>query len=462
MAPLFLTALQNGCILKELERACVERNGSCVRILVLSQHWEPESGVAQRRWAWLSRILVDAGHEVFVVAPNPGQSVVEFGGGLLKESFSASTVPIQEGNSGERIVRSQSVKPGHSLTSRVLNQFTVALGQLVMLRRLSRDNAPSFDLLIGTVPALPTAAIALFGSKILRAPFAIDLRDAWPDLLEYSNVWNKGTGRRSVREKVLGLGPKQIALLATKKILDASFDRAAGIMLTSSLLQYDLSTRFPKGPEKYVTVRNVFPTESDFTTSPSAAVRTKPLDELNVLYAGTIGRAQDLSNAVRAAEILNAEGGKVNLRLIGGGAAADYLRELAEKSSANITVETKKMPNELADCYQWADTTLVHLTDWEPLRRAVPSKTYELMGASKHITAVISGETRRIIEEMEAGVVVAPGNPIALATAWRELIVDPERLKVSDKGAQWVRDQRQKYAPKMFLDFIETCGCGHA
>lgn len=44
-----------------------------------------------------------------------------------------------------------------------------------------REYAP--DLVIGTVPALPTSVVTMLTARIIGAPYIIDLRDAWPELL---------------------------------------------------------------------------------------------------------------------------------------------------------------------------------------------------------------------------------------------------------------------------------------
>lgn len=70
---------------------------------------------------------------------------------------------------------------------------------------------------------------------------------------------------------------------------------------------------------------------------------------------------------------------------------------------------------EIVGFYEWADTALVHLTDWEPLDKAVSSKTYELMSVGIHISGVVKSETARIIKLFEAGDTVSPENPHELA-----------------------------------------------
>ena len=42
-----------------------------MKILIVSQYWAPENGVPQRRWSWLSQLLVEQGHQLTVIAPPP-------------------------------------------------------------------------------------------------------------------------------------------------------------------------------------------------------------------------------------------------------------------------------------------------------------------------------------------------------------------------------------------------------
>lgn len=98
----------------------------------------------------------------------------------------------------------------------------------------------------------------------------------------------------------------------------------------------------------------------------------------------------------------------------------------------------------------------MHLTDWPALEQAVPSKTYELMNLGIHISAVASGETMELIEALEAGHVVAPESPEALAQLWMKLIDEPRLLDVSTVGAKWVAEERVNVAPREFLRMIDN------
>ncbi len=440
-------------------------NDTALKILVLSQYWWPENGVPQRRWAWLSQILIDAGHEITVIAPPPHyqrkMSMKEWWGNRRARTRRGKSAPVK-GSVGERIIRSGFIPAGPSLTQRILNQATVALGALwAVLRKPGQLRGYTPDLIIGTVPALPTAVVTFFASKALGAPYVIDLRDAWPDLLQESDKWNKGTGRTSLRERVLRRGPLQALTAATRRAMYGSLKNAHALMVTSSHLAEDIRQRPAvqtngRAPE-IVTVRNVFPPETNFQKTKREETER---NGLNVLYAGTLGRAQNLANAIHAAVIAKDRGINVSLTFVGAGVAKPALQKLSQDLGVDLVFDPQHGASELEKYYDWADTALVHLTDWEALDMAVPSKTYELMGVGMHISAAVGGETAALIRDLKAGDVVEPENPEALAQLWCELAEDRSRLNVGEDAGEWVENQRRNVAPAQVLSLVEGIGAG--
>lgn len=434
-----------------------------MKILVLSQYWAPENGVPQRRWAWLSKILVNAGHEVTVVAPPPHyQRTVSMRQWLQHGGF-FGTGNVEDGESGERILRSGFFPAGTSLTGKALNQIIVAASMTLMqFRRLEAFKGQHPDLVIGTVPALPTSLVTQVVAKCLKVPYIVDLRDAWPDLLHESADWNTATGARSIRERVLSKGPLQVAVKVTEKLMWRSLAEADGIITTSKDLATYLDTRLEsvRHRERVITtVRNVFPPKTSYTAPDKSLSKSKTL---HVLYAGTVGRAQKLNNALEALEIARAKGYDVELRIVGDGASWQALADTAENLSAHASMAHRLPAKRLYEHYEWADTALVHLADWKPLTQTIPSKTYELMSVGLHISAVVGGEAAELIKDLEAGSVVPPEDPKALAALWMELIDDRSGLRVSGRGAEWVEHQRDVEVPRRLLDIVSTVGRRHA
>lgn len=426
-----------------------------MKILVLSQYWHPENGVPQRRWTWLTGILQAGGHEVTVIAPPPHYkrsiSLREW----LKSGGISAASTTEDGANGEHVLRSGYFPSGRSLTKRIFNQAWAALS---MISTVVRPSGPLSgyrpDIIIGTVPALPTAAVTLLAAKRFRTPYVIDLRDAWPALFKESGNWNSGTGAPSLRERILRHGPFQLLVSATEIMIETVLRSASGIVTTSSRLEAIVSE---KHSAPTATVRNVFP--SPYYRRGVGAER--PQNSLNVLYAGTLGRAQKLENALLAAKIARQSGVEVSLRFIGDGAAWDALVQRADELDIDLRIEHQLTPEELGAHYEWADTALVHLADWDSLEVAVPSKTYELMSNRIHISGVVRGETADLIESLHAGDVIAPNEPYALAQLWGELSSDRSRLEVTDEGRRWVEQQRAQDAPSALLGLLQQVMRGH-
>ena len=206
------------------------------------------------------------------------------------------------------------------------------------------------------------------------------------------------------------------------------------------------------GPKpELTTIRNVFAPRSDYDRQ----VKAPREGGLNVLYAGTLGRAQKLENALEATKIARDKGLDVHLRMIGDGATWFALNERAEELGLDVEFHHRLPADQLREYYEWADTALVHLTDWDALERAIPSKTYELMQLGIHISAAVAGEAASLIHQLHAGHVVEPENPQALADLWLSLAQNPEMLQVGEVGRAWVEHQRDEVVPDNLLDILD-------
>ena len=158
-----------------------------------------------------------------------------------------------------------------------------------------------------------------------------------------------------------------------------------------------------------------------------------------MLYLGTVGRAQGIGCAVRAAHIARQRGTQIVLRIVGDGAQYDQVATLAHRLAAPVEMRPTVPWDQVGRHYAWADTVLVSLQDWPALSLTVPSKLYEIMAMGLHVSASVEGEARRIVEDAGCGDVTAPQDPEALAALWISLAADRSRLRVTG-GQRWLED----------------------
>ncbi|WP_243856557.1 MULTISPECIES: glycosyltransferase [Actinomyces] len=158
---------------------------------------------------------------------------------------------------------------------------------------------------------------------------------------------------------------------------------------------------------------------------------------LRVLYLGTVGRAQGLVSAVRAARLAQDAGTPILLRVVGDGAELAAVQAEAERLAAPVEVLPPVPASQVAAHYTWADSVLVSLQDWPAMGLTVPSKLYEVLGVGRHVSGAVAGEAAQVISDSGGGSVVPPQDPAALAALWSVLARDRSRLRVLGAG-RWL------------------------
>lgn len=413
-----------------------------MKILLITQHWKPENSVAQRRWSWLAKVVGSQGWDLEVLVPRVASEETAREG---KSPGASDAVPVHRVGMAPR---------RGSLLIKTASQAVMAAEMLAWF--LLHGRKMKYDLIVGTVPALPIAPLTWIASKISGTNYVVDLRDAWPDLLENSADWNRSTASEHPA-RVWGyakLGRERLISLA-RLVIDFVLKRADGIIVTSDHLATSIAQRMGadrRGRRDNIgLVRNVFPTDSKARPNHPKGSLHRPL---RVLYAGTFGRAQNLRNAVEAAALAGENGLEVEIRFVGSGDARSAIEKFAFEKGVSVQFEDAVPSHRLSQHYLWADTALVHLTDWQALSMTVPSKTYELMTLGVHISGVVAGETKELIESLKAGNAVEPEKPHLLAELWVDLARGKLPLDTSGDAALWVEHQRNCVAPQEFLRVI--------
>lgn len=391
-----------------------------MHVLVISQQWAPESGILQRRMNWLVGGLRSAGHEVSVVTSPPHYPT----GTLLSTRPAHQAGARAKGDQGETIYRTQFRSYVNTMPSRIADQSVAFVSSLGVVRRAFREQNP--DLVLATAPPLPSILTAWYVHQRYGIPYVIDLRDAWPDLSAYV-AYTDPRIPEPTRFRRVGARVIQHFGIGIEKAVRAS----DGIILTTYSHAEELSGRWGL---RTCVLRNLAEIPLGKPTEEPELAEDKGLE---VLYAGNIGRAQGLHSILDTVEILQQRNVPIHVRLQGEGPFSYYISKQARLRGLAIDVHARIPRSELQEIKANADTLLVPLQRWDPLRMSVPSKLFEAIVSGKHVTATAAGEAARIVRDSGAGDVVEPMDSVALADLWESLYRNPERLRVADAGIRW-------------------------
>ena len=157
--------------------------------------------------------------------------------------------------------------------------------------------------------------------------------------------------------------------------------------------------------------------------------------------------------AIRACALLGQRGVPVHYSIVGDGPFRDRLRELVEELRCSSQIEFRGSLNqsELPPLYREAEIFLVpSVVAADSDRDALPNVLLEAMASG---LPCIGSDTLGIPEVLEhdvSGLLVAPGNPVALARAVEELAADEGRRARLGREAR--RRVEQNYDRDRCLD----------
>lgn len=400
------------------------------RLLLVTHHYPPEHGAPQRRWDTLTPRMIAAGVDVAVLAPPPHYPT----GRLQDVSPVHQPGSVSRGRHGEDVVRVTFRPHGTGLLSRTWDQAVAAASSVLLGWRHFRRRDARPDVVVGTVPGIPSMFAAWALARMLRARLVVEMRDAWPDLIEPSGILDHD---RPARARVLS-GLRAAAHRAVSRLQA----RADAVVTTTETFAQVLLER---GVRRVAVVRNGTsfrqPGPSPADARQAADHPSSPRDRpLRAVYAGTIGRAQDLECVVRAAALVARRGLPVDVRVVGTGSEVPALEKLAAELGAPVSFSGPVPHDEIRALYAWADTVVVTLRDWKPLEWTVPSKLYEVMASGAHTTACVAGEAAALVSRSGAGSVVPPGDAWALADLWSTWAAAGRVPAVEPLAAAWVAE----------------------
>lgn len=356
-----------------------------MRILFITQYFAPETEIGGIRILEIASRLQSMGHEIQILTGLPNYPSGKLFDGYHRKAWRGTWT---ESIGGLRVTRVP-LFPSHDKKTlpRLLNYFSFLFTSTVRSVFLKRP-----DVVVCTSPPLTIGLAAWFAAKRFRVPFLLEIRDLWPEAaIELGYLKNPWVRR---------------AAYALETFLYA---RATKIVSVSEGMRADLLMRGIPASRCEVICNGVdvqlfAPGGSDH--SPNEVVAALQRDGNSVgVYLGTISAYHGVDCMLDLLENLQSEPRIKIVFAAGGSALADLEREVAVRGLSNAVFlpapPRKQMPSVIAA----ADFCLAFVKPGPFSRWLLSSKVFMYMSCGRPVFAAAVGETARVIQEAQAGIV---------------------------------------------------------
>jgi len=388
-----------------------------VRILMLTQWFDPEPAFKGLEFA---RKLVGRGHEVEVLTGFPNYPEGRLYAGYRLKIWQ------RESLDGVRIIRVP-LYPSHdrSAARRAMTYISFALAATLLGPALAQPPDVIYVYHPPGTIGLPALALGLWFS----APVVYDVQDLWPDTIVSTGMLRRGLAIWLL-DRFCGYVYRHVDRAV---VLSPGFRKALvarGVSADRVELIYNWAPWHR--PALHQRVWTYGPGGGNFT----------------VVYAGTLGLAQQLDAVLEAAAKCAATVPSARFVFLGDGVDSRRLKQkAAEMGLANVEF-LGRQPLPIAQAIlSEAGALLVHLKDDPLFAVTVPSKTQAYLAAGRPIVMAVRGDAADLVAQAGAGIPAQPGDPESIAEAVRQLAEMPE-VELAGMG----RAGQQFYHAELAID----------
>jgi colanic acid biosynthesis glycosyl transferase WcaI len=359
-----------------------------IRILLLTQWFDPEPAYKGLIFA---KELKKAGNEVEVVTgfPNyPGGNI--YPGYRIKmlqrkviDGIKISRVPLY---------------PSHNLSAlgRAFNYISFALSSFFY----GVFSVRNIDVIYVYDPPMTAAISAAFIGMIRRIPFVVDINDLWPDTLAATGM---------IKNKYL--------LSSIGKVCLWVYRRSAHVVVVTPGYKKKLIKRGV--PEDKIDIIYNWCDEKALSLPAVINADEYGLDNrFNIVFAGTMGKAQALDSVIRAAKLIETRHKEVQFVFVGGGIEIESLKKLSQELLLGNVIFIPRLPfSEIGKVLTLADALLVHLKNDPLFEITIPGKLSAYLKVGKPIIMGVKGDAASVLTQSGAGYCVLPENEKSIADA---------------------------------------------
>ena len=372
-----------------------------MQLLLIFQHFFPETGATQNRGMALAEFFAERGHDVYVIAAKPNHPE-----GVIWPRYKGPLFVRKEVKSFSVTYTWIFTRPAKSVANRTLSYISFMLMATLAGLRLRRR----FDVVLASSPPPFLGISGWIVSRFTGARFILDVRDLWPGLAV-----------------ALGELKNPAAIWLAERLERFLYSRADAITAVTQPFCDEIS-RLVK-PHKPVRLVMNGTTPEFFASGDSRTVTRTSRgwdDRFVLMYAGNVGLCQGLSHILNAAKLLESEAPDVLFQIVGSGPRKEQLVQEAKELGLRALEFLDRIPLEKAIAMMvCADALIVPLAANEKCEQFIPSKLFDSMAIGRPVLLSVNGEARKILEEANAGIYYPAENPRALADAILRLRDDP-------------------------------------
>lgn len=378
-----------------------------MRILLVSQWCDPEPTFKAVLFA---RALQEKGHQVQILTGFPN-----YPGGKVYPGYRIKAFQ-REWQQGVEILRVP-LYPSHDGSSRkrILNYGSfMVMALLYGLFRVRRS-----DVIYCYHPPLTAGIAAALLAKLRRIPLVYDVQDLWPDTLGATGMMQN---------------PRLLERIG--KLCNWVYRQSAQVVVLSPGFKQRLLERGVPAAKLEVIYNWCDEAQIRLERNPEQGEDWGLSGRFNVVFAGTMGKAQALETVLEAAKLLEGHT-EIQFVLVGGGIEVDSLKAQAKRLGLQNVRFLPRLPvDRIGQVLGWADVLLVHLKNDPLFKITIPSKTQAYLSVGKPILMAVGGDADVLLEQAQAGLCCPPEQPEALAQAVLELAAKSfqERQDIGQRG----------------------------
>ncbi|WP_251128277.1 glycosyltransferase family 4 protein [Exiguobacterium sp. s6] len=376
-------------------------------MLMVCQNYYPEIGSAGNRMQNITHLMKERGYKVEVITAAP--SYPNFN--LYKGDRFWNDKELN----GKQFIKRLITKK-HKHASSKWSQFALLFDQMIKGAATVRQLNNRPDVVFATTPSFFMAFVGVYAKRKYGVPLILDVRSLWPESLKGAGVF------------------KHDWMLAPAFWFEKRLYKAADEIIINS-----------EGFRSYLRQRGV-PNETihympnSIRESERNLKRTIPEDNrMEILYAGNMGLAQDVSLLLDLAERFRDEP-RVHFKLIGYGYRKSELKETIKARGFKNFLFLEAMPrSETFQAIKNADVAFVSLVDQGAFDTVIPGQLIDYMAVGKPVVAAVSGHAANVIEAAEVGYVSRKRDLNEIELMLRKLLERPElREKYGVNGIRYV------------------------